>query len=81
MRNFDKTESIAYRLETQLHPIYSRGVFEKVRAGSWLGLYFSGTEWSGEGLMRFVANPGLRRRYPDDDEYGRKWLEEGRKIE
>ena len=26
-------------------------------------------------------NPALRRRYPDDDEFGKVWLEEGRKIE
>ena len=71
----------AYRLESQLRPIYSKNVFERVRAVSWLGLYFSGTEWNDEGLMRFVMNPGLRRRFPDDDECGRKWIEEGRKIE
>jgi len=26
-------------------------------------------------------NPTLRRRYPEDDEFGKKWLEEGRGIE
>jgi len=71
----------AYRLETQLRPAYSKSAFDQVRDVSWLGLYFSGIETNSEGLMRFVMNPTLRQRYPDDDEFGKKLLEEGRRIE
>jgi hypothetical protein len=44
-------------------------------------MHFSGTETNGEGLMRLIMNPTLRQRYPEDDEFGKKWLKEGRKIE
>jgi hypothetical protein len=76
MKNFP-----AYRLETQLRPAYSKDAFDQVRDVPWLGLHFSGVETNSEGLMRFVMNPILRRRYPEDDEFGKKWLEEGRRIE
>lgn len=71
----------AHRLETQLRPAYSKNAFNQVRGAPWLGLHFSGIEANSEGLMRFVMNPTLRQRYPDDNEFGKKWLEEGRKIE
>jgi hypothetical protein len=54
-----------------------KSTFDRVREASWLGLYFSGIETNGEGLLRFVMNPDLRRRFPDDDEYGKRWLEKG----
>jgi hypothetical protein len=44
-------------------------------------MHFSGTETNSEGLMRLIMNPTLRQRYPEDDEFGKKWLKEGRKIE
>jgi len=77
----DPCGEIAYRLETQLRPVYSKNTFDRVRDVFWLGLHFSGIETNSEGLMRFVMNPYLRRRFPDDDDYGKRWLEEGRKIE
>lgn len=71
----------AYRLETQLRPVYSKNGFDQVRSANWLGLHFSGIETNSEGLMRFVMNPYLRRRFPDDDEFGKQWLKEGRRLQ
>lgn len=80
-KNVDKI-FLAYRLEIQLRPVYSKSAFDQVRDAPWLGLHFSGIETSSDqGLMRFIMNPYLRRRFPDDDEYGKKWLEENRKME
>jgi hypothetical protein len=31
--------------------------------------------------MRFVMNPTLRQRYPEDDEFGKDWLEQDKKLE
>ena len=71
----------ARRLETQLRPACSKNQSDQVRGAPWRGLYFSGTETNSEGLMRCVMNLTLRRRYPDDEEFGKKWLEAGRRIE
>jgi len=71
----------AHRLETQLRPACSKNQFDRVRGAPWRGLYFSGIETNSEGLMRCVMNPTFRRRYPDDEEFGKKWLEEGWRIE
>ena len=68
-------------METQLRPAYSKNAFDQVRDAPWRGLNFSGIETNSEGCMRCVMNPTLRRRYPDDEEFGKKWLEEGRRIE
>jgi len=77
----DPRGEMAYRLESQLRPVYSVKVFDQVRDVPWLGLYFSGVETSSDGLMRFVMNPALRQHYPEDDEFGKRWLTEGRRIE
>ena len=71
----------AHRLESHLRPVYSGRAFDQVRDVPWLRLHFSGVETNSEGLMRFVMNPTLRQRYPEDDEFGKKWLEEGRGME
>ena len=70
-----------YQFESELHPANSKRAFDQIRKAPWLGMHFSGTETNSEGLMRLIMNPTLRQRYPEDDEFGRKWLEEGRKIE
>jgi len=77
----DPCGETAYRLESQLRPVYSTNVFNQVRDAPWLGLHFSGIEANSEGLIRFIMNPTLRKRYPEDHAFGKKWLERGREVE